>query len=428
MNVSQRKSKLNALDVFNKTDEDVRVRTNSGGLITVLCCLIAWFMILKEWQQLFEIQTVPQLVVDRDRIMKLDLNLDITFPSISCDLLTMDIMDDSGDLQLDILDSGFTKTRIVYDNDGHVVELDQDKQIFKPSDKNQVNGNKNDENGNNDNGCGSCYGALDQSHNDEKPDNEKICCRTCDDVHEAYIKANWAFFDGKDIEQCEREGYVKWINDHLNEGCRVQGTAKLNRIQGNIHFAPGKSFQNYNGKGNPHGHDLSLYNKNSQLNFNHIINHLSFGKEVKSNGHNEMVIKPLDGHQILPEGMDTHFHVFSYFAKIVPTRYEYLFPDTNGNKIVETAQFSATYHDRPMRGGRDSDHPTTIHMRGGTPGVFINFEMSPIKVINHEEYASSWSSFFLNCIITIGAILAVGTMSDKVIYKAQKTILSKKNK
>lgn len=427
MDAAQRKARLNSLDVFTKTEEDVRIRTNSGGLITVLCCLVGWFMLVKEWQQLFEIQTVPQLVVDRDRVLKLDLNLDITFPSISCDVLTMDILDDSGDLQLDILDSGFTKTRIAYDKEGHVVELDQSKQVFHPSDKNQVNSN-NPNGEKQSNGCGSCYGALDQSQNDQKEDKDKICCQTCDDVHEAYIKANWAFFDGKDIEQCEREGYVAWINDHLNEGCRVQGTAKINRIQGNIHFAPGKSFQNYNNKGNPHGHDLSLYQKHPQLNFNHIINHLSFGKEIKSNGHNEMVIKPLDGHQVLPIELDTHLHVFSYFAKIVPTRYEYLFPDTNGDKIIETAQFSATYHDRPLRGGRDSDHPTTIHMRGGTPGVFINFEMSPIKVINHEEYASSWSNFFLNCIITIGSILAVGTMSDKVVYKAQKKILSKKNK
>ena len=78
------------------------------------------------------------------------------------------------------------------------------------------------------------------------------------------------------------------------------------------------------------------------------------------------------------------------------------------------------------RVARDEDHPTTIHSRGGIPGLFIYYQMSPLKVIDREEYAQTWSTFLLNCVTTIGGVLAVGTFFDRVLYKAQKTIWGKK--
>ncbi|CCF60402.1 hypothetical protein KAFR_0K00470 [Kazachstania africana CBS 2517] len=416
-----RRSKLLVFDAFNKTEEDVRVRTNTGGLISIGCVVLTCFLLLREWYQFNEIITRPKLVVDRDHDLELDLNFDITFPSISCDLLTLDILDDAGDLQLDLLESGLTKTRV--DSNGVSLTTESfnigNEALIKrdfPQDY-----------------CGSCYGALDQGKNDELNANEKVCCQTCEDVHDAYLNIGWAFYDGKNIEQCETEGYVDRINEHLNEGCRVQGSARLNRVQGNIHFAPGKSYQDYSRRNSfaTHFHDTSLYDKTHSLSFNHIIHHFSFGKPIENsyvNNHNEGLSKistnPLDGRKVFPD-RDSHFIQYSYFAEIVPTRYEYL---NNKSDPVETTQFSATFHSRPLRGGRDEDHPTTLHQRGGIPGLFIYFETSPLKVINKEQYSQAWSTFLLNCITTIGGILAVGTSFDKITYKAQRTIWGKKNK
>ncbi|EDO17274.1 hypothetical protein Kpol_538p34 [Vanderwaltozyma polyspora DSM 70294] len=402
-----KKSKLSSLDAFARPDEEVRIRTKMGGIITISCILTTLYLLSWEWSKFREVISKPQLVVDRDHSSKLELNLDISFPNVPCDFINLDIMDDSGDLQLDVLEYGFTKTRL--DPDGKVLETD-DFDMYKQDGAPSTDPNY----------CGPCYGSIDQSKNDEVEASERVCCQTCEDVRKAYVKAGWAFYDGKGIEQCEQEGYVKKINSHLNEGCRVAGSASLNRIQGNIHFAPGKSFQTVRG----HFHDQSLYERNPQLNFNHIIHHFSFGKEIPTklaSRHSKNIVNPLDGRSVAPE-RDTHLHQFSYYTKIVPTRFEYL-----NKAVVDTAQFSATYHDRPLRGGADDDHPNTFHFRSGIPGVFFFFDASPIKVINKEYISGSWSSFFLNCITSIGGVLAVGSMLDRLMYKAQRSFLGKKS-
>lgn len=403
-----KKSTLLSIDAFSKTEEDVRVRTRTGGLITLGCVLITFMLLLSEWKQFNTVVVRPELVVDRDRHLKLDLNMDITFPSIPCELLNLDILDDSGEYQVDLLDSGFTKSRI--DADG--------KEISKK--KFQVGENVDTQHPDIEGYCGPCYGALDQSRNDELPEDQRVCCQTCEQVRQAYADKGWAFFDGKNVEQCEKEGYVDRINSRIGEGCRVQGRAQLNRIQGNIHFAPGKAMHNRRG----HFHDTSFYDKYPSLNFNHIIHTLTFG-EKPGGADAELVesasISPLDGRQVFPD-RDTHLHQFTYFAKIVPTRYEFL-----DGKKVETTQYSTTFHDRPLKGGRDEDHPSTLHSTGGIPGLFVNFEMSPLKVINREQHSISWSGFLLNCITSIGGVLAVGTVLDKITYKAQRSIWGKKS-
>lgn len=411
-----KKSTLLSLDAFARPEEDVRVRTRTGGLITVSCFLVLMVLLAGEWSDFKQVVSRPQLVVDRDRHLKFDLNVDITFPSVPCDLLSLDIMDDSGEVQLDLLSSGFTKTRV--DSEGKSIST-ENLDVGQTEDGNAPEADENY--------CGPCYGARDQSQNENLEPKDRVCCQTCSDVRDAYAAVGWAFFDGKNIQQCEKEGYVTRINERINEGCRVKGNAQLNRIQGNIHFAPGRSIRNKRG----HFHDTSLYDKTPQLNFNHIINHLSFGKDVADGGVGSVSIpadaattvascSPLDGRQEFPP-RDTHFHQFSYFAKIVPTRYEYL-----DGRIVETTQFSATYHSRPLKGGRDEDHPSIMHAATGIPGLFINFEMSALKVINREQHKLTWSGFLLNCITSIGGVLAVGTVMDRIVYKAQRSIWSKK--
>ncbi|BAO42556.1 ER-derived vesicles protein ERV46 [Kluyveromyces marxianus] len=404
-----KKSTLLSVDAFGKTEEDVRVRTRTGGLITVSCIFVTLILLINEWKNFNTIVNRPELVVDRDRHLKLDLNLDVTFPNMPCNVLNLDILDDSGEFQLNLLESGFTKIRISPEG------KELNKQKFEVGENSPTKDTSTEEGY-----CGPCYGARDQSKNDELPADQRVCCQTCEDVRNAYSENGWAFKDGQGVEQCEREGYVQSINKRINEGCRVQGRAQLNRIQGSIHFGPGKSMHNFRG----HFHDTSLYEKHSHLNFNHIINKLTFGEtpsQADSLLLNSVSLSPLDGREVLPE-RDTHLYEFSYFCKIIPTRFEFL-----DGKKVETTQFSSTYHDRPLRGGRDEDHPTTVHSAGGVPGLFFNFEMSPLKVINREEHAISWSGFLLNCITSIGGVLAVGTVVDKITYRAQKTIWGKKS-
>lgn len=405
------KSSLISLDAFSKTEEDVRVRTRSGALITLGCVVVTIMLLFSEWTQLQHIVNRPQLVLDRDRQLKLDINLDISFPNMPCELLALDIVDDSREVQLDLLQGGFTKTRL----DSHGKPISTDDYELGSSNVASLLDIPEDY-------CGPCYGALDQAGNADLQEKDRVCCQTCEEVREAYAAAGWAFFDGTNIEQCEREGYVDVINRHLHEGCRVRGQAKLNRIQGNIHFAPGTPIKIDNSM--IHSHDSSLFEKHIHLSFNHIIHSLSFGPPVVTPDKSDSAVPtgPLDGHTaIFDDPLTAHFRIYSYYAKIVPTRYESI----NGI-VTETAEFSATAHDRPLRGGRDNDHPNTFHMRGGISSLIIYFEISPLKVINREQYAAKWSTFLLNSITSIGGVLAVGTVVDRIMYRAQRTIWGKK--
>ena len=203
-----------------------------------------------------------------------------------------------------------------------------------------------------------------------------------------------------------------------NEGCRVKGTAKINRISGTMDFAPGASMT----KDGRHVHDLSLYQKyKDKFNFDHVINHLSFGNNPPAS---KLVdtgsITPLDGHKFLQH---KKYHLINYFLKIVATRFESL----DGKHKFDTNQFSVITHDRPLAGGKDEDHQHTLHARGGVPGVAFNFDISPLKIINREEYAKTRLGFILGVVSSIAGVLMVGSLMDRSVFAAQQAIKGKKD-
>jgi hypothetical protein len=81
--------------------------------------------------------------------------------------------------------------------------------------------------------CGSCYGAEDAATK---------CCQTCSEVKMAYRHRGWAFVSSKSIEQCVDEGVDEETVIHSGEGCHAYGYVEVNKVAGNFHFAPGKSF------------------------------------------------------------------------------------------------------------------------------------------------------------------------------------------
>ena len=82
----------------------------------------------------------------------------------------------------------------------------------------------------------SCYGAE---------STEVPCCNTCEQVREAYRIKGWAFNNPAGISQCTNEGWTDKIKQQVNEGCNIRGYIEVSKVAGNIHFAPGKSFQQH---------------------------------------------------------------------------------------------------------------------------------------------------------------------------------------
>ena len=76
--------------------------------------------------------------------------------------------------------------------------------------------------------------------------------------------------------QCVAEGWSEKIKDQAAEGCDISARVRVNKVVGNIHLSPGRSFQTHSMQ----VHDLVPYLRDSNgqhHNFGHTIH--SFGFE-----------------------------------------------------------------------------------------------------------------------------------------------------
>jgi hypothetical protein len=86
---------------------------------------------------------------------------------------------------------------------------------------------------------------------------------------------------------------------------------------------------------------------------------------------------------------------------------------------IETHQYSVTSHKRSIEGGDDSSegHKERIHAAGGIPGVFVNYDISPMKVINREARPKTLSAFLTGICAIIGGTLTVAAAVDRLLYE-----------
>lgn len=63
------KSRFTRLDAFAKTVEDARVRTRSGGVVTIAALFLVLMLVWGEWQDYRRVVVLPELIVDKGRGM-----------------------------------------------------------------------------------------------------------------------------------------------------------------------------------------------------------------------------------------------------------------------------------------------------------------------------------------------------------------------
>ncbi|KAG0133152.1 endoplasmic reticulum vesicle transporter-domain-containing protein [Tuber indicum] len=386
-----RGSRLTRLDAFTKTVEDARVRTTSGGIVTLVSLFVVFVLVVGEFREYRRIQVLPELVVDKTRGEQLPISLNITFPHIPCELLTLDVMDVSGEQQSSIT-HGIHLTRLTPFPES------------KPVSTTSLNVHEDTASHLDPAYCGKCYGAP-------GPEKDKGCCQTCEDVREAYASIGWAFGKGEGVEQCEREHYAERLDEMREEGCNIAGHLSVNKVIGNFHIAPGKSFSS----AQMHVHDLNQYFASTKEHtFTHTIHHLSFGPDLPANV--KVQRNPLDDSRQVTQERSFNF---MYFIKVVSTSYLPLgtSEDPYIPGAIETHQYSVTSHKRSLMGGADKEHASTIHARGGIPGVFFSYDISPMKVINREVRAKSFAGFLTGVCAVIGGTLTVAAAIDRGLYE-----------
>lgn len=144
--------------------------------------------------------------------------------------------------------------------------------------------------------------------------------------------------------------------------------------------------------------------------FSHTINHLSFGPEIDGRRQSN----PLD-HVI--KRTEEAAYSYTYFVKIVSTEYHRIGVASS----TASHTYSVTAHERSINGGVDKENPTHVNARGGIPGVYFAYDISPLKLIEKEQHGR-FSSFLVGAMSSIGGVLSVAALLDRGIYEAAKTM------
>jgi hypothetical protein len=378
-------SRFRHFDLYSKPLDDFRVKTSFGGTLTLVSFVVITALFLSETYAYFSGPTVvEQLFVDSTRAdMRVDINVDVTFPKLPCVFMSIDVMDVSDGYQSGIQDDVF-KQRL--DRNGkNISEARPEKQEINVRNASAASEVSTAADAAQTKKCGSCYGAVEG------------CCNTCDEVREAYQLRGWQIEDITTIEQCRDDEYVQQLKKVDGEGCRIYGKIQVAKIQGNFHLAPGAALNVH------HAHYHNMHSlSSSTFDTTHTINHLSFGQSFPGKQY------PLDGQSFASEkGGIQH----TYTLKLVPTMY--VFGVTDNGRTDFSYQFSVT-----------KTIKDTVAQGRGVPGLFVFFDFSPLMV-KLEERQQSLSHFLVSLCAIIGGVYTVASLVDSFIYNSSKAVRRK---
>lgn len=371
---------LKKLDAFPKALDDFRVRTKSGAIVSVIALALMALLFFSELSYYLRIETKDHLFVHtEEKPSTLRVGFDLSFPVVSCKLLSIDVVDDMG-LTQELSYSEVYKHKIDIDGKqvgekqqhaiGNTIRTEEEvKELSKlPSiPETQIT-------------CGNCYGANPKG----------ICCNSCSSVREAYDKKGWRF-KPQDVLQCRREAAIENIRDKnaAEGGCQIYGHLQLSKTSGHFHIAPHTSIHE------PADKEFTIFDllslTFSQFNITHTINSLSFGENFPA------FKSPLDGQSRSVK--DTH-GMYQYYIKVVPTRYK----KYGEEKEIESNQYAVTEHLRHLSPGSGR----------GLPGVYFYYELSPVLAV-FEEIRGTFLQFLTSVCAILGGLFTVMGLVDKMV-------------
>lgn len=336
-------------------------------------------------------ETVDHLYVNSTRADRLKVNFDLSFPQISCNLLALDAVDESGIPQKDVLHDIY-KHKITASGEavGAIAKhhelgggLLSEKDV---EDLSKTMGVAEPEPAVPAGGCGNCYGAGDPGE----------CCDTCDEVRLAYDRKGW-LFQSQGISQCASTNKLTTMRDGsaTDGGCQIYGHLELNMATGgHFHIVPHKRLHAADGGKVPGGLlsllDLIFFTYD-QFNITHRVNSLSFGDNFPG------IRSPLDGRYRQLE--DKH-GMYQYYIKIVPTRYKGL-----DGREIESNQYAVTEHMRHLSPGSGK----------ALPGLYFFYEVSPVQAVFEERRLVRPLSFLTSVCAIVGGAFSVMGIVDLAI-------------
>lgn len=306
--------------------------------------IIMAILFISELNTYLTVEVVDHIIVDTTINQKLPIGLNVTFPHLRCDEVSVDTVDSMGENQVDIAGD---LVKINLDANGQATAGDR---IPGPEE------------------CLSCMEA--------KEFDDKRCCNTCQDLKDAYTENGLPYYHVLDTaEQCK---------DSI--GCQIHGDVQVSKVGGNVHVALGKSTVR-DGK---HVHEFNIKEVSDGFNTSHSIHRLEFGERVAG------VHSPLEGTtKIVKHGA----YMFHYYIKLVPTLF------TARDRVVYTHQYSVTDNEKNVmvRKGELAGLPGIFLVYEFTPFMVQKIE----KVVPISHFLTSVCAIIGGVFTVAGMIDAV---------------------
>lgn len=256
-------SLIKKFDIYQKVHDDYNIKTKSGGTLSLVVCICTLLLVLSELRWYLATDISDHIVVDTTLDQKLAIGLNITFPALRCEEVSVDTVDSSGDNQINV-------------HSGELIKLPLDEAWQVTEERKPVKGE-----------CLSCFEAQEAG----------ACCNTCAELKRAYIDFGLPYYKmTRTAEQCK---------DVV--GCRIEGDVQVSKVDGNVHVALGKSTV----RQGRHVHEFNIRDVSEGFNTTHVIHRLQFGDSFDG-----LMVAPLEGtRKVVHEGS----FMFHYYIRLIPT-------------------------------------------------------------------------------------------------------------
>lgn len=345
---------LKRLDVYSKVHDDYRIKTQSGGLISLMSLVTMTILFISELDGYLTSEVVDHIGVDTTLNQKLPIGLNITFEHLRCDEVSVDTVDSVGENQVDVAGN---LVKLNLNADGQISQGDL---VVKPGE------------------CLPCVEAAEYF--------PERCCNSCQELKEAYTEAGMPYYHILDsADQCKN-----------SVGCQIHGDVLVSKVAGNVHVALGKSTIR-DGK---HVHEFNLKEVSDGFNTSHAVNRLDFGERVSG------FVSPLEGTtKIVRHGA----YMFHYYIKLVPTMFE------GQDRTIYTHQYSVTDNEKNVmvRKGELSGLPGVFLVYEFSPFLVHKVE----KVVPLSHFLTSVCAIIGGVFTVAGMIDAILYRSYKTVKK-----------
>ncbi|MBA0726104.1 hypothetical protein Golax_001953, partial [Gossypium laxum] len=201
------KQTIRSLDAFPRTEEHLLQKTQSGALVSIVGLVIMATLFIHELTYYLTTYTVHEMSVDLKRGETLPIHINMTFPSLPCNVASVDAIDMSGKHEVD-LDTNIWKVRqlllltvlnflqLRLNSHGHII------------------------------GTEYLSDLVEKQHTTRNHDDKEH--------HDVSAKKPHKFSFDK-----EAENMINKVKKALEngEGCRVYGVLDVQRVAGNFHIS-----------------------------------------------------------------------------------------------------------------------------------------------------------------------------------------------